>query len=280
MHSAHRLRRLQALLAVGIALTATACSGGSESVDRRFEPDHVHGLVADEDAGRLLIATHDGLFSLDESGDPVAVNDQSTDLMGFTVGASGDFYASGHPGAGEDGPPLLGLVTSSDGGSSFTPISLSGQADFHALESTETSIYGVDGGTTLMRSGDAGATWESSALPLPVADIAVDPTSDALLVTTERGLLRSDDAGRTFTPLDGAPVLQFIDWGDDGTLVGVDPSGQMYVAADPGSWTAAAALDPAQAITVTGEGVVYVATTGELLRSDDQAATFTTVTTW
>jgi hypothetical protein len=52
--------------------------------------------------------------------------------MGFTVLGSGRFLGSGHPDlreAREKGlPPLLGLIESQDGGRSWVPISLLGEA--------------------------------------------------------------------------------------------------------------------------------------------------------
>ena len=148
------------------------------------------------------------------------------------------------------------------------------------MEATSTFVYGVDGGTRLLRSSDAGATWEELTLPQPVADLAADSDSESLVVTSELGLLLSNDAGETFTQVDGAPVLQLVDWADDGTLTGIDPSGQVYSANDPGSWTSGAKIEPAQAITTGPDGVVYVVTTGELLRSEDGGESFASVTRW
>jgi photosystem II stability/assembly factor-like uncharacterized protein len=276
----HLTRWSRYVAASGLVLVVSACSGDPGGVDRSFEPDHVHELAVEADSGRLLIATHDGLFELTRDGEPSAVNDLTTDLMGFTRAPTGDFFASGHPGAGEDGPSRLGLVTSTDGGDSFEEVSLGGQADFHALEATSTFVYGVDGGTRLLRSSDAGATWEELTLPQPVADLAADSDSESLVVTSELGLLLSNDAGETFTQVDGAPVLQLVDWADDGTLTGIDPSGQVYSANDPGSWTSGAKIEPAQAITTGPDGVVYVVTTGELLRSEDGGESFASVTRW
>ena len=39
-----------------------------------------------------------------------------------------------HPGESQVGPPSVGLIQSTDGGRSWTGLSLSGEADFHALE--------------------------------------------------------------------------------------------------------------------------------------------------
>lgn len=263
---------------IALALTLSACSG-SDSSSRAFEPDHVHGL-SQESGGQILIATHDGLFALDGEGSPTPVNDRTTDLMGFTVDEEGTFFASGHPGPGEDGPAALGLITSTDGGLSFQEVSLGGEADFHSLAAAAGAIYGVDGGTRLMRTVDNGQSWEQIELPQPVADIAVDPATETVLATSQVGLLRSEDQGQSFEIAQGAPTLLLVDWSPDGTLVGIDPSGQVFSATDAESWIPGARIDPPQALVATADGVVYVATEKALLRSDDSGSSFTTVSEW
>lgn len=279
-------RRLAPLaLVLSTVLVLTACSdggGGSGTEDRTFAPDHIHGLAEEPGTGRLLIATHDGLFALADGDDePTPVGDTTADLMGFTVSPDGDFHASGHPGPGEPGPAALGLVTSDDAGLTWKNVSLGGEADFHALDVTPTSLYGVDAGVRLMRSTDAGQTWTESTLPQPVADVAADPGSDALVVTSEAGPLLSTDAGATFSPIADAPVMVLVDWAEDGSLVGVDPSGQVFTADDPDSWTTRGTVDGAvQALTTGSQGAVYVTTADALLRSDDGGESFRTVSSY
>jgi hypothetical protein len=80
------------------------------------------------------------------------------------------FLGSGHPDladAREQGlPPLLGLIESSDGGQTWTPVSLLGEADFHVLRSEGDLVYGFDAtNARLLVSEDAGATWNERSLP-------------------------------------------------------------------------------------------------------------------
>ncbi len=53
--------------------------------------------------------------------------------MGFTIVGPDSFLGSGHPGPGDPGPSDVGLIRSDDGGAGWTPVSLSGRSDFHAL---------------------------------------------------------------------------------------------------------------------------------------------------
>ncbi len=271
---------LPATLLLAAPLVGCGDDDGSRSRDAAFSPAHVHGLAEEPGTGRLLIATHDGLFALEEDGDaPVPVSDLSTDLMGFTVTPEGAFYASGHPGPGEDGPAALGLITSADAGRTWQGVSLAGEADFHALDAAGTALYGVDGGVRLLRSTDGGLTWNEGTLPEPVADVAARPASETLVVTSQSGPLISTDAGESFSPLSDAPVLLLVDWTEDGGLVGISPSGQVHTADDAtGAWSEQASLGGAvQAMTTTPSGAIYVSTPQELLRSDDAGTTFTTV---
>ncbi|MDO3397097.1 F510_1955 family glycosylhydrolase [Nocardioides cremeus] len=279
--------RRRSLVTAALLLTAplVGCSGGEQSTqgEAAFSPDHVHGLAEEPGTGRLLLATHDGLFALRADGDaPSAVGELNTDLMGFTVTAGGDYYASGHPGPGEEGPAALGLITSGDAGQTWQGVSLAGEADFHALDAAGSALYGVDGAVRLLRSVDAGLTWSERTLPEPVADVAADPGSDALVATSEAGLLLSTDAGESFSPLTDAPLLMLVDWAEDGGLVGISPTGQVHTAEDADDeWSEQATVDGAvQAMTVTTSGAVYVSTQDELLRSDDGGSTFSTVTSY
>jgi hypothetical protein len=82
--------------------------------------------------GTVYAGTHDGLFKLPVEGSPIRVADRVQDFMGFTVVGPNHFLASGHPKSGSSGPASLGLIESTDGGLTWTPLSLAGGADFHA----------------------------------------------------------------------------------------------------------------------------------------------------
>ncbi len=45
------------------------------------------------------------------------------DLMGFTVAGPGRYLASGHPGLHVDLPQPVGLIETTDGGVTWTPVS-------------------------------------------------------------------------------------------------------------------------------------------------------------
>jgi photosystem II stability/assembly factor-like uncharacterized protein len=198
------------------------------------------------------------------------------DLMGFTVVGPRHFLASGHPGPGEDAPPALGLIETTDGGRSWQTLSLAGVADFHALEARHGRVYGWNDGD-LMVSED-GRTWETRA-QLLLADFAVSPDDpDTILATTAQGLGASDDGGRTFGAVPGAPALLLVSWDDTGEVVGVDQQGVVHASDDGGeSWQRRGSAGGQPTALMAADGRVAVALDGSIVLSRDGGRSFSAV---
>ena len=258
-------------------LAIQAGAVGEDAGARGADLEHVHGLGVDPATGTLYAGTHNGLFRLPDEGAPSRVAERRQDFMGFTVAGPGHFLASGHPGQGEKGPSSLGLIESTDGGQSWQPLSLTGEADFHALEYRHGQVYGVNAMTLeLMVSRDM-KNWDIRTT-LPMADFAVSPESaEVILATTEQGLSRSEDGGRTFRLVQNAPVLLLVSWSDDGTIVGLDPDGTVYTSAGDGAaWEARARLDGSpEALIAISQAEIYAAAGGAVLASTDGGESFT-----
>jgi hypothetical protein len=171
-------------------------------------PVHVHGLGVNPADRALFIATHTGLYRVEEGKRKAerVGGDRYQDTMGFTIVGPNRFLGSGHPDvneAREQGlPPLLGLIESTDSGESWEPISLLGEADFHVLRSAGERVYGYDAtNDRLLVSRDRGRTWNELNKPGPLVDLAVDPNNARRIVAAsagglENGLFESTDAGR------------------------------------------------------------------------------------
>lgn len=234
---------------------------------------HVHGLAIDPADGMVLVATHEGLVRYGEDG-PTQLG-PVVDLMGFAPGPDG-LYASGHPGPGVELPEPVGLIRSVDGGRTWTVLSRGGESDFHALTASTAGVLGFDG-RALWASTD-GEQWERRDVPVPPYALAAAPDGSVVLATTTEGPLRSDDGGRTWVPLDQAPLLQFVAWAG-GTVVGVTPEGAVAVSDDGGStWADAGTIGgpPEGLAAATGAGGVRVVavTGGRLVESRDGGASF------
>lgn len=294
-------RRLLVASVAGVAVVAAAITfattradtpsdvaSGPRGVLPPVEPEtgviHVHGLGVDPGDGTLYAATHSGLFRLPEQGKAVRVANRAQDTMGFSVVGPGEFIGSGHPDFREDDvrPPLLGLVASADAGETWDRISLHGKADFHALHAAHGQVYGYDSTSqTFMVSKDR-KQWDRRA-QLPMRDFAVSPDQpDTVLATTQQGLARSTDGGRTFAVVASAPAIAVLAWAPTGRAYGVDPEGRVHESSDGGTtWAARGTVgQQPEALTVDvrdGKDVLYVAASDRgIVTSTDGGRTFTT----
>lgn len=273
---------VRAGLAGGLGLVivlASACqdASGGRSDEGAADLAHIHGLGVNPADGTLFAASHHGLFRVTGKGAPEQVAGRTQDFMGFTVVGPDHFLGSGHPGPGDtEQPPNLGLIESTDAGESWRSVSLSGEVDFHAMEAKHDRVYGFDSQTGQVMVSDDQKSWDRRARQ-PLADIAVSPDdADTVLATTEEGVARSTDGGRTFVVPDGSPTLVFVDWPDAKRLAGVAPDGAVQVSADGGTtWSARGSVNgQPQAILAHGKSEVYVATEEAIHRSTDGGKTF------
>ena len=276
-----------ALLLAGCGTDATA--GDEAAADRETQShdeggrpqsedvtlEHVHGLGVDPADDALYAGTHYGLVRISPDGQLTRIADRVQDFMGFTIVGPEHYLASGHPGEGQDGPGNLGLIESTDGGQTWQTLSLAGDADFHALDTVDGVIYGYSGGRLLV--SEDGVEWADRG-DMRIADLAADPTDPRrVLATTEAGLAVSEDAGKNFTAVAGAPLLVLVDIAADGaSAVGVAPDGSVLVSTDGGrTWAERGSVGGApEALTADGEEV-YVAVEGAVLASTDGGKTFT-----
>lgn len=264
-----------ALVGGGVVFLALG-SGEENSPGASAELAHVHGLDVDPAGGTLIAGSHYGLFRLPANGQASRVAGRVQDFMGLTVVGPRHYLASGHPGEGQAGPSSLGLIESTDGGQSWQPVSLSGEADFHALEARHGQVYGYNSLTGSFMVSHDKHDWDTRA-QLPMADFAVSPDDpDIVLATTEQGLARSDDGGHTFQLAGGALTLLLVSWADDGTIIGAQPDGVIQASTDGGrTWQQRGTLEgPPEALDALSGGEVFAATHGSVLASTDGGRSF------
>ncbi|WP_171113259.1 MULTISPECIES: F510_1955 family glycosylhydrolase [Streptomyces] len=278
--------RRPVLAATAILLTATltACANGSATSGAE-EPSpsgaaaavsHIHGLGIDPADGRLYVATHKGVFAVDDDGSHKRVSD-TADYMGFTVAGPNTFLGSGHPAEGSDNHANRGLIKSTDAGKTWKTLSLGGEADFHALEYAHNTIYGYDSTNGMLRVSKDGKTWDERA-QFAALDIAVSPNDpDVVLATTENGIAKSTDGGETFN--EGTkPVLAFLSWAKPNALYGIDPGGGLHRSTDGGTTWKEAGTVPGggpQALTAVDADRILAATQDGVYESRDGGKTFT-----
>ncbi|WP_427016553.1 F510_1955 family glycosylhydrolase [Pseudarthrobacter sp. P1] len=276
-------RKASAVALLALPLVLAGCSTGAPAADPSpaATGGHVHGISVDPMSTRILLATHDGLFDATSKA-PVKISD-TIDLMGFTpTGDPTVFYASGHPGPGSTLPNPAGLIRSTDSGKTWAPVSRQGQSDFHALTSTNTGLVAYDG--TLLTSPD-GTTWTPATAAFTPAVLAGSPTTTVVLATTQNGLQRSTDGGKTWQSNSAAPLMQFAAFAasaDKAAIVaaGVAPDGTVYVSTDAGvGWVQTGRISgQVNAITAMegtpGKPWIWASTTTGVQVSTDGGATF------
>lgn len=269
-----------------VALVAAGC-GGSDTADppagaAAEDPGvvHVHGIGVDPGDSAVLLATHTGLFRLAPGAERARlVGTLRQDTMGFTVVGAGRYLGSGHPDIRTGQPPLLGLISTTDGGRTWTPVSLLGEADFHILRASGTRVVGMDSQTgKVLVSDDSGRRWAWRTPPGELVDLVLDPANpDRFVAATATGLVSSSDAGRSWTTIPGDPG--YLAWPTAGTLFRLGPDGGLAVSADAGrTWRdrGGVGAEPS-AFTATGPTrLLATLHEGALMESRDGGATWAT----
>jgi photosystem II stability/assembly factor-like uncharacterized protein len=266
-----------------LAAVLTGCSSGSDDSSSEKHPhasaprvSHVHGLGINPGDGRLYVATHHGIIAVNDDGSAKRMGD-TADYMGFTITGADTFLGSGHPPEGSDDHADRGLIKSTDAGKTWQTLSLAGKADFHALEQAHGTIYGYDSTGGLLRVSEDGKNWDDRA-ELAALDVAVSPEDPGtVLATTENGVARSTDGGKTFAGGAG-PVMAYLSWAEQDELYGIDLAGALHRSTDGGeSWTKAGTVPGGQpqALTAVGSGHVLAATAVGVYESEDGGKTFT-----
>ncbi|MBB5747990.1 F510_1955 family glycosylhydrolase [Micrococcus sp. TA1] len=259
-----------ALAACASPNPATSTPAGTSSQGTGTAITHVHAITRDPESGDVLLATHQGLFRL-QDGELTQVG-PVVDFMGFSLTPEGHYLASGHPAPGTDLPEPLGLAKSTDRGQTWTVLSRGGASDFHALAAGPNGVLGFDG---QLRASTDGLNWQSLTIPAAPAALAISPTTGTVLATTETGMLRSTDHGTTWTTLDTPQLMHLVAWADDTTAVGAGADGHLLTSTDRGdTWTVsdrpvgtASALgagitDDGQTETLLVTGSTVLSTTG------------------
>ena len=243
-------------------------------------PVHVHGLGVNPTDDALFVATHTGTWRVAPgASEAKRVGDSHQDTMGFTVVGPNRFLGSGHPDVRDarekNLPPLLGLIESSDAGKTWKPVSLLGEADFHVLRAAGKRVYGFDAtNSRLMVSRDGGRSWMQQQPPASLLDFVVDPGNpDHVVATSERGLHKSTDAGRTWRQL--GDEVGLLAWPSGKRLYLVDGTGAVYASnGEARRWRNVGAIGGQPAALLAGsETELYVALhDGTIKRSTDGGA--------
>lgn len=262
------------LAALGLSLSQiTACSADTPntSAPSPVGLGHIHGLGENPSDKTVYIATHMGVYRL-KSGQPELIANRYQDTMGFTIAGPDEFLASGHPALDSADPNPLGLIRSTDLADSWTPIAFSGEQDLHAIDVVPGRTYAYGSSGELFVTQDQ-KTWKTVAR-VELIDIAANPKAPGkVFATTTTGQLVTFGENGNGTPSPAssdAPEMALIDFTAEGTIVGVDPSGQVFASDNQGAnWEKRATVDGVpEAISVRGK-TWYAATESGVYASRD-----------
>lgn len=250
------------MLALGLSAVSVAVlvRNRSGSGTEALVMSHVHGLGVDPSDGALIVATHLGSFRLPKSSNHLArIGASYQDTMGFTVEGPNRYLGSGHPdvpGRRSGQPTQLGLIESTNAGVRWSPLSLSGEVDFHGLAVAHGLVYGWDATTGRFMVSSDRANWDTRSTFDDLEAFAIDPQSaEHIVAATSTGLRESLDGGRTWNSAAGPPLVT-LSWDVTGGLWGADAQGQVWHEAGTKPWERVGALP--------GEAQVILATNGHL----------------
>jgi photosystem II stability/assembly factor-like uncharacterized protein len=189
------------------------------------------------------------------------VGDRDQDTIGFTVIGPDRFLGSGHPDLADNLPPRLGLIESRDGGNSWTPVSLLGEADFHVLRARGERIVGYDATSgDVLTSADGGKYWRRHRFEGPLVDLVIAPAPlRALLASAPAQVLLSRDGGRSWGSVSETTGL--LAWPKPRRLYLLASDGRLWLSPDVGRrWRALGEIGgrPA-ALAAYGDGRIYAA---------------------
>jgi photosystem II stability/assembly factor-like uncharacterized protein len=201
--------------------------GAAIAAESRAILHHIHGLAFAPDGKDIVVPAHYGL-ALYREGRWTKAPGAAHDFMGFSM-TQNAIYSSGHPAPGTPPRDPLGLVKSTDGGSSWQNLGLAGEADFHLMAAGYRSgaIYVINAERNsrmpspgLYVTEDEGRTWKAAAaagLGGQVTSIAAHPTSPQIVALgTSTGLYVSRDYGASFRRIGPAAIVTASSFDFDG----------------------------------------------------------------
>ena len=171
------------------------------------------------------------------------------------------------------------MVRSDDGGATWAPLALLGEADLHALDVRGDVVAGQPAeAQEVLVSTDGGRTFAKRTPPAVPVDLDLDPGDpERMAVTTAEGLFVSADGGGSWRQRDTLTTETHLAWSETGPLYRIDAGGTVMVSEDGGGrWAQAGNAGPGPTTAaVDAEGRLYVALAGAVIvRSDDGGERF------
>lgn len=201
--------------AVGLLCLLAAMPGRADTAPSLT---HIHGLAFSVDGQWLMVSSHGGLAAYAD-GRWSRTAAPAHDYKGLATTRDG-LYGSGHPAPNSAAPDPMGLIKSRDSGTTWHPLGLVGESDFHTLAASHATnaIYVANREANSRMAGPGlyftltdGRTWQRAAdkgRGYMLHGLAVHPTNAAVVAAaTDDGLYVSRDWADTFAWLAGGRVV-------------------------------------------------------------------------
>ena len=303
MRTAWLLPLLAALMAASTGCGGEAASSGGSPATRQAlsdrlvdlgkKPPWVNALDVDPATGDLLMTTNKGFWRIDPETDAVErVRGTVTDgrdsspvgtFLEILVTGPDTLLGSGHPDSKAALPPYLGLISSDDGGATWSVISRLGEADLHKIVLKHDRMYAIDAViAAVLVSSDGGETFTEHFTPRDqvLIDLEVDPGNpDRLFGSTETQLYRSEDGGRSWRPSEIGDRIRLV-WTAPDAFFRADQDGTVYRSRDGGErWeqTGTVPGEPYKFKAVGDEQLLLALSDGTVVETKDGGRTWNEV---
>ncbi|WP_054636851.1 F510_1955 family glycosylhydrolase [Thalassobacillus sp. C254] len=199
-------------IVVILLLALPACGSAEETKGESLT--HIHGLSYSlSQPGDLYISTHHGLLHMSGEREWTWIGEEQErhDFMGFSIINKETMISSGHPAPSSPLQDPLGIIKSNDGGQTWEPVALHGEADFHLLEANSLNhrMYGIDAANSeFFRTDNSGESWEAiqtEGFPEDLHEVNALVSHylqpEHLLAGTKKGIYKSIDGGKSWKKL-------------------------------------------------------------------------------
>jgi hypothetical protein len=258
-------------------------------VDFSKKPPYVNTLDIDPQTKEFLLTTNRGFWRISQDGSKVTQVKGTITDSGKTAGVGtfleiratgpGQLLGSGHPDQAGKLPNFLGLLSSADGGKTWSAVARLGDADLHKIILRHDKLYAFDAILSAMLiSGDGGKTFTEEFTPRGlIIDFEVDPADEKrIIASTEEELFRTEDGGRSWRPLTPAKGIRMA-WVEPKLLYRADADGSIKTSEDGGTrWKDVGSVggEPYELHATGPKSLFLVLSDGSILETTDGGATW------
>lgn len=239
----------------------------------RYDPEHLHDVMFEDDSDSVLVASHNGVWRL-APGEAAAIGPATLHVRALAA-SSGVIFAAGSPQPGTD---LTGVMQSDDSGRTWSTTGTGGGLDIRALVIDGVNVIAADGSPSRIVASSARVVWRQRSIGPSVSRMVTDPQEISQLLAIADGMFQRGYEGGTGWRIDPvatspAPELLDLEWPSASLLYALSGDDDVFASADSGqSWSLAGSA-PRNAVALdvrNSDGWLAIATSdGRVAISQD-----------